>query len=57
MNNEVNQWKQQINDLDSANKTLTEEKQQIEHEFKDESQGLNSNLQKELNDVYSIKNN
>lgn len=55
MNNEVNQWKQQINDLDSANKTLTEEKQQIEHEFKDESQGLNSNLQKELNDVYSIK--
>ncbi|SEM51128.1 protein of unknown function [Staphylococcus hominis] len=55
MNNEVNQWKQQINDLDSANKTLTEEKQQIEHEFKDESQGLNGKLQKELNDVYSIK--
>lgn len=55
MNNEVNQWKQQIKDLDSANKTLTEEKQQIEHEFKDESQGLNGKLQKELNDVYSIK--
>ncbi|MEX3425953.1 MULTISPECIES: DUF4041 domain-containing protein [Staphylococcus] len=55
MNNEVSQWKQQINDLDSANKALTEEKQQIEHEFKDESQGLNSELQKELNDVYSIK--
>ncbi|MDS3897011.1 DUF4041 domain-containing protein [Staphylococcus hominis] len=55
MNNEVNQWKQQINDLDSTNKVLTEEKQQIEYEFKDESQGLNGKLQKELNDVYSIK--
>ena len=55
MNNEVNHWKQQINDLDSANKALTEEKQQIEYEFKDESHGLNGKLQKELNDVYSIK--
>ena len=57
MNNEVNQWKQQINDLDSANKVLTEEKQQIEHEFKDESQGLNSNLQKELQNTIKEEKN
>ncbi|SCU49066.1 DUF4041 domain-containing protein [Staphylococcus aureus] len=55
MSDEINSWKKQINDLDIANKTLTEEKQKLEFEYEDEKQSLNGKLQKELNDVYLIK--
>ncbi|HDJ2072611.1 TPA: hypothetical protein PPU89_002261 [Staphylococcus aureus] len=55
MSDEVNYWKQQISELDSENKSLSEEKEKIEYAYKNENDGLNGKLQKELNDVYVIK--
>ncbi|WP_219338669.1 hypothetical protein, partial [Staphylococcus haemolyticus] len=40
---------------DSEKETLSKEKDKIENEYKNENEGLNGKLQKELNDVYSIK--
>ncbi|HFN9125053.1 TPA: DUF4041 domain-containing protein [Staphylococcus aureus] len=55
MSDEVKRWKQQISELDSEKETLSKEKDKIENEYKNENEGLNGKLQKELNDVYSIK--
>lgn len=55
MSDEVKRWKQQICELDSEKETLSKEKDKIENEYKNENEGLNGKLQKELNDVYSIK--
>lgn len=55
MNNEVNHWKQRINDLDTINQSLSEENKNLEYEHDVENQNLKSNLKQELNDVYSIK--
>lgn len=55
MSDEVKRWKQQISELDSEKEALSKEKDKIENEYKNENEGLNGKLQKELNDVYSIK--